>query len=396
VFIGNGTSRNITSQGTGAVNLADTCFFGVTTHTETCGTITALNEQVSYGASGQMPAHTLPLTKMDLGTGKSCKGDSGSPVYQKASGGDASLIGILSGITLDIDPNCGHTMFFTPIATALSMSSTSLILTPGLNLPPPQSVSTPFAQLMVSPDFTYDSRGEVVAVDPSGTMVAYRTTTTGSLYGMTPPGQFSPNAWNDYRVLAAGDWNGNGISGDFIAIDSSGNMYLYSGAGGGRLTSGRTQIGSGWGSFDPVVAGDVNGDGNSDIIARNTSTGLLYLYPGNGSGGFNAQSQIGSGWTTFKPYAAGDMNSDGKRDLLSINSAGQLFFYPGDGSGSFPTRTQIGGGWTGWTVATAGVSLDAGSTPDIVGRNSERKLFLYTGTGAGTISGAGAQIGGGF
>jgi hypothetical protein len=391
IFIG-GSSRATTSQGVGKVGLANICFFGATTQTETCGSITAINVPINYAASGSMPAHQLPLTEMDLGQGTACEGDSGSPVYQKAYGGAASLIGILSGGSRDVSDACGTTMYFTPIATALSLSSTSMVLTPGLNAPPPESVSTPFSQLMVSPDLNYDSRGDVIGVDASGKLLAYPSWSNGSL--SNPPGQVG-TSFTPYRVFAAGDWNGDGVSGDFIAIDSGGAMFLYKAAGGGRLQTGRTQIGSGWGAYDVAVVGDMDGDGTSDLAARNTSTGILYLYRGNGSGGFGTSTQIGSGWNTVKHYAGGDMNGDGKRDLLGVSSGGLLLRYYGTGSGGVSSGTQIGAGWTTYTLASGGVSVDSGSTPDIVARDANGGLYLYPGTGAGTY-GTRSQIGNGW
>jgi len=45
--------------------------------------------------------------------------------------------------------------------------------------------------------------------------------------------------------------------------------------------------------------GDFSGDGKADILAINSS-GVLYLYRGNGAGGFTgAGTGIGAGWGTF-------------------------------------------------------------------------------------------------
>ena len=48
----------------------------------------------------------------------------------------------------------------------------------------------------------------------------------------------------------------------------------------------RPQVGTGWNMFNAIVGpGDFNGDGSPDLLARETSNGVLWLYPGNGRGG---------------------------------------------------------------------------------------------------------------
>jgi hypothetical protein len=59
---------------------------------------------------------------------------------------------------------------------------------------------------------------------------------------------------------------------------------------------GARKIGTGWGSFTSVFSpGDFNGDGHSDVLARKRN-GELWLYRGNGSGGWSGWSAVGWGW----------------------------------------------------------------------------------------------------
>lgn len=44
--------------------------------------------------------------------------------------------------------------------------------------------------------------------------------------------------------------------------------------------------------------GDYISDGHTDLFARD-STGVLWLYPGNGAGGWLPRVQTGTGWKTM-------------------------------------------------------------------------------------------------
>ncbi|KRE42409.1 hypothetical protein ASG74_08235 [Knoellia sp. Soil729] len=83
-----------------------------------------------------------------------------------------------------------------------------------------------------------------------------------------------------------------------MALDTAGRLWLYRGNGRGGFAE-RTQIGHGWGSFGAVLPlRDFNGDGRADIGAI-TMEGKLLVSPGNGRSGFLAAKQIGTGWHTF-------------------------------------------------------------------------------------------------
>jgi hypothetical protein len=48
----------------------------------------------------------------------------------------------------------------------------------------------------------------------------------------------------------------------------------------------------------PNGAGDLDGDGRVHLVARDSS-GRLWNYRGNGSGGFLPRVQLGSGWGSY-------------------------------------------------------------------------------------------------
>jgi hypothetical protein len=49
-----------------------------------------------------------------------------------------------------------------------------------------------------------------------------------------------------------------------------------------------------------VSPGDFNGDRRPDLLARD-GAGVLWLYPGNGAGGFLSRVQVGPGWNGLAP-----------------------------------------------------------------------------------------------
>jgi hypothetical protein len=85
------------------------------------------------------------------------------------------------------------------------------------------------------------------------------------------------------QQLGVGLWTADG-SPDSVVRRSDGKLVLYPGNGPGGLTGGTVidSIGQGYDSL--VSVGDVNGDRRQDLLARETSTGRLWLLPGTSSG----------------------------------------------------------------------------------------------------------------
>ena len=99
--------------------------------------------------------------------------------------------------------------------------------------------------------------------------------------------------------MPAGDWDRDGDP-DIFAIDSSGVLWLYRNNGSGGFVA-RVQSGSGWGSFVTVIGvGDWDHDTKPDLIAE-TTAGILRLYRGNGATGFYENYEVGTGWASYTP-----------------------------------------------------------------------------------------------
>ncbi|MEU9100833.1 FG-GAP-like repeat-containing protein [Streptomyces sp. NPDC048361] len=157
--------------------------------------------------------------------------------------------------------------------------------------------------------------------------------------------------WNIYNtVIGVGDLTGEG-NGDLLARQgSNGHLYLYPGNGQATGVYSRVDVGAGWNAYDKLFgAGDINGDGLADLLAR-TPDGTLYLYAGTGNAKapFQGRVKIGTGWNAYSAKmiaAPGDLTGDGRSDLVAVDGSGNLWRYDANGTGGFNSRVKIGYGW---------------------------------------------------
>ncbi len=159
--------------------------------------------------------------------------------------------------------------------------------------------------------------------------------------------------WAGHTNLALGDLTGDHLP-DLLSQKADGNVWVYPGNGiiseTNTFWSG-TMIGP-WIGYDHLVLGDLNGDGNADLLSQ-TANGDLHAYPGSGhvnsTTTFWAGTMIGN-WAGHFDLALGDLSGDGKPDLLSQTAGGELYVYPGSGSINATTTFWAGtdiGPWVG-------------------------------------------------
>ncbi|MBT2553127.1 VCBS repeat-containing protein [Arthrobacter sp. ISL-5] len=190
------------------------------------------------------------------------------------------------------------------------------------------------------------------------------------------------------------DFNSDGRA-DIVSRDAGGRLWLYRGNGTGGFLA-KLQIGTGWNVMSAIVSsGDFNGDRKADIVARDTA-GALWLYRGNGANGFTGRVQIGNGWNGLNNIVApGDFNGDRKADLAARDASGNLFLYFGNGTGGFMGNAQIGTGWNVMNTIVAPGDFNSDGKADLAARDASGNLWLYRGDGFGSFNGR-VQIGSGW
>ena len=242
--------------------------------------------------------------------------------------------------------------------------------------------------------FSGDPLPDLLATTSGGDLRLY----PGNGTGYVRLGVTIGTGWGGFNlVFSPGDFNGDGYA-DVLARTADGRLYLYTGTGAGRLHAGR-QIGTGWNIYNQVIgAGDFSGDGNTDLLAR-TPAGDLYLYKGNGIGGWSgSRVQVGHGWSGYNLLlSAGDFTGDGAMDVIARTPGGALYLYRGNGIGGWSgSRTQIGSGWQAFSKVIGVRDLNNDGRADLVGITSAGRFSFYPGNGKGGFAGPGQVKGSGW
>ncbi len=140
---------------------------------------------------------------------------------------------------------------------------------------------------------------------------------------------------NKYEAVRMADVNGDGHM-DIIAANATSatqggiQVWLGDGRGGWPVESGPTVTGI----YMDVMAVDLNGDGNLDLVGAGWGTyGALRIWLGDGAGNWSSARPLAKG--SFYGLSTGDLNGDGNLDVFAGSHRRGVRLFEGDGRGNF-------------------------------------------------------------
>uniref|UniRef100_A0AAU2V7W0 VCBS repeat-containing protein n=1 Tax=Streptomyces sp. NBC_00003 TaxID=2903608 RepID=A0AAU2V7W0_9ACTN len=229
-------------------------------------------------------------------------------------------------------------------------------------------------------------KSELIGITTSGTFTYYRGKGNGTFFD---PYTGTPGAWAgapENALSFASSLDSSSRWGSLLQVSYDGHLFVEN-----------ADLGAGWDAFNGLAGvGDLTGEGNGDLLARGNN-GHLYLYPGNGHGtGFYNRVDLGAGWNGFnKLVGAGDINGDGIADLLARDGNGHLFMYPGKSTPGFGNRIDLGGGWNGYSKLAVPGDITGDGRADVIGVDGSGTAWRYDANGTGTFKER-VSLGGGW
>ncbi len=278
---------------------------------------------------------------------------------------------------------CPGAYLFAKIPTIRSLAAGYQKATPAPTpTPPPPDMSVPAPNQRDRDTDLLDGPEPEIVVRDRATKEAFVVQTGGTkvAYG-------AGTAARDIRrfdlVTAAGDLDGDGKDDVLARGTSSRQTYVLPGDGAGQVGAQGTPLPQFSGADQLLDAGDWNGDGSADVVARDKASKVLNLYLGNGRGRFAAAKRLATGWSYGTTVGGGDFTGDGRPDLVARSADGRLVVLPGTGTGAGAVRV-VATGWTSLDLLPGLDDLTNDGRPDLVARvRSSGRTVVYRGDGVG-------------
>ena len=123
--------------------------------------------------------------------------------------------------------------------------------------------------------------------------------------------------------VAFGDVNNDGQLDLVGAHSNSGGIVVWAGDGAGNWSNANMNNGlPATGNYARVALGDVNRDGKLDIVATGASNNGIHVYLGDGAGTWTESSSNLPATGTFAGVAVADKDGDGQLDIFAASAAG--------------------------------------------------------------------------
>jgi hypothetical protein len=184
---------------------------------------------------------------------------------------------------------------------------------------------------------------------------------------------FTTSKWSAWSTggtwvdVLSGDFNGDGLT-DIAARDANTGKWWVGVSNGSSFTMSVWTTWSTGGNWVDVQAGDFDGDGKADIVGRDLGSGTWWVGLSTGTSFQTTKWDTWSTGATWVDVKVGDFNGDGKSDITGRYLQGGSW-WTGISTGSSFTTTM----WATWSTAATWVDVQVGDfngdgKADITGR----------------------------
>ena len=199
-------------------------------------------------------------------------------------------------------------------------------------------------------------------------------------------------------LAPAGDVNGDGISDLIVGAYNTNDAFIFHGGTLGpsptpdtviHFDGGLPPLGA-WFGIDVDGVGDVNGDGYGDVAVGATLESAVLIYPGGPEGVGLTPIEIltadGAG-LGISLSNAGDINGDTYPDIIAGATDGKVAVFIGKEGGMEPNPIHIltGPDGFGTSVASAGDLNRDGFSDVVIGAPSSNVFYVYFGSPSGLL-----------
>ena len=173
--------------------------------------------------------------------------------------------------------------------------------------------------------------------------------------------------------VAAGNFDGDAWPDLATTIYDTGKVAVMRGtSGGGFATPGPSDYYTVGAGPSAVAAGDIDGDGDQDLVTANTESNDLSILPGLGDGSFAHSSRYPAG-AFPRDVELADLDGDGHLDMVAVNEGSHtVSVWLGTGAAGFDPRVDYATGAIPAALVVARLNGDA--LPDIATANRSVRL----------------------
>ena len=190
---------------------------------------------------------------------------------------------------------------------------------------------------------------------------------TGGVFSARKPIATGLEGW---QFLTTGDLDGDGDL-DVVSISGGEDLTWFENGGEGTFSDANMidESARAW----AVTTTDLDRDGDVDVITRASE---LVWYANNGDGTFTAPITITTEGDGYRAIEVADLNQDGRRDIIATNRGqGEIVWFAHQSDGSFERRVIDAEATTATSVFVADLNTDG--SPDVLWTEEDNNTVAW-------------------